>query len=112
MGEFKRITVTAADEDEVIIAGVDALEPHEGVEVASAAESPAPADPDIVDDVSGEEEAEPRKIPRESPREDGYHETTLDDLKSEPMPTAQKITLIAVAVLLVIAVAYYFAFLR
>ena len=188
MGDFKRITVTAAEDDEVILAGIGDVETAAAQEASaqtgeapelspsaregeapelspSAREGEAPwlsqvdregAAPEVTPEVTPEPAAEiagtasnsspdstaeiaeiadvadapsaeqvqvgaaaiasneraPNENPKRRPRDDGYHETTLEDLESGPMPAAQRITLIVVAVLLVIAIAYYFAFLR
>ena len=157
MGDFKRITVTAAEDDEVILAGIGDVEtvvaqeaatqtgeapelspsPRErvapeamsepAVEIAGAESNSAPDSTAEIADVADAPSAEqvqvgaaaiasnasaPNEKPKRRPRDDGYQETTLEDLESGPMPAAQKITLIVVAALLVIAIAYYFAFLR
>ena len=172
MGDFKRITVTAAEDDEVILAGIGDVETAVAQEASaqtggapelspSACKGEAPelsqvdregAAPEVtlepaaefagvarnsspdstaeiaeIADVANAPSAEqvqvgaaaiasnasaPNEKPKRRPRDDGYHETTLEDLESGPMPAAQKITLIVVAALLVIAIAYYFAFLR
>ena len=122
MGEFKRIAVTAAeDDDEVIVAGIGAEADVSPKDDERAGETQEP-ESERADD---RQRPAPVKKPSEStpssaaaprgkkrPRDDGHHETTLEDLKPEPMPAAQKITIIAVVAILVIAIVYYFAFLR
>ena len=172
MGDFKRITVTSAEDDEVILAGIGDVEtaavqevsaqtveaselspsarkgetpelsqvdregaapevtPEPAAEFAGVARNSSPdstAEIAEIADVADVPSAEEVQVgaaaaasnasassakPKRRPRDDGYQETTLEDLESGPMPAAQKITLIVVAVLLVIAIAYYFAFLR
>ena len=99
---FKHITVTAAEEDDEVI-------------VAGAVEAP---------DVEPEPEPEPapvakpdskpasKTIPKEAPGDDGYHETTLEDLEGAKMPLAQRIVIIAAIICIIGALVYYFVAMR
>ena len=101
MQNMKHITVTPADDDEVIVAGlrdnsapqVDAApqQAHADREPASAAQA-APAKP----------------VKAKPAARDGYHETTLEDLEGAPMPLAQRIVIIAAVVCIIGALVYYF----
>ena len=123
---FKHITVTPAEEeDEVIRAGLpetpedapeteaqvepeDALlEPEAQVEPADAPEeegAPAIEEPAV--------KPQPERVRARAKKADDYHETTLEDLESGPMPMAQKIVIIAAVICIIGALAYYFAFMR
>ena len=132
---FKHITVTAADEDDVVIVAgaVDAETPmEEAPAVAQQPDEPAVANEQVaeapateapaVEEQLGEEpavEEQPSaperaaaasapasKSPVKAPRKDDYHETTLKDLENAPMPFAQRVVIIAAVVLIVIAVVY------
>lgn len=50
------------------------------------------------------------RAPRRAAKTDSYHETTLADLESEPMPFAQKVVIIAAVVCIIGALVYYFVF--
>ncbi|WP_296010266.1 SURF2 Surfeit locus protein 2 [uncultured Adlercreutzia sp.] len=89
---FSHITVTAADDDDIVIqAGI--------VE-------PAEPELELEPELEPEQEPEPEPEPEAAPS-DGYHETTLADLESVKMSRAQK-AVIVVALLGIIAfVAWY-----
>ena len=91
---FKHITVTAADDDDVVI-------------VAGAVEAPA----QNAGDEPAAEEPKPSGSKKDSSKKDSYHEATLEDLKQEPMP-AQRVVIIAAIVCIIGALIYYFAFMR
>lgn len=132
--EFKHITVTPAEEeDEVIRAGLAsapedaALDVPVGPEGGEASEGVAPVSQAAPDRGDAPEETsvppadEPVKkaetdksaIERNRAKKaDSYHETTLDDLKPEPMPMTQKIVIIAAVVCIIGALVFYFAFMR
>ena len=121
--EFKHITVTAADEDDFVIrAGVEAAPAPAGGDTSEEARASAP---------TPEPESEPTPVPAPEPghapvgartsapepkpaskKADDYHETTLEDLNSEPMPMAQKIVIAAAIVCIIGAIVYYFVFMR
>jgi phage/plasmid primase-like uncharacterized protein len=50
------------------------------------------------------------QAPHRTAKADSYHETTLADLESEPMPFAQKGVIIAAVVCIIGALVYYFVF--
>lgn len=94
---FSHIKVSDADDDIVIQAGA--------VSAAASEEAPAPARP---------QPAQADEAPAAPPapaREGAYRETTLEDLESSTMGTAQK-AVIALAVLGVIAFAVWYCLLR
>lgn len=92
---FSHIKVSDADDDIVIQAGaVSAAAPEEA---AAPAERPQPVGP--------------AAAPPAPAREDAYRETTLEDLESSTMGTAQK-AVVVLAVLGVIAFAVWYCLLR
>ena len=124
--EFKHIAVTAAEEDDFVIrAGVvdrtdDALpaEPDAALEPQT---EPASSPESVSEpELTPEPQPEPaRKAAQTSParkpsakKDDGYRETTLEDLESTKMPLAQKVVIAAAIVCIIGAVIYYLAFLR
>jgi hypothetical protein len=125
-GEFKHITVTPADDDDIVInAGV--VKPSETVSYgldedldSTQAESSLAEKSDAPSAESGEKPAEAdaasaavRKTRGESAKKkDDYHEVTLEDLQGEPMSLTQRIVIIAAVVCIIGALAYYFLFLR
>ena len=115
---FKHITVTPAEEDDVVIrvgaTGSDGpaeepqVEPEPDPEPVSAhqaeADEPAQSDQPV---------PEPTKAkPSTQKKRDDYREATLEDLKSQPMPLAQKIVIAAAVVCIIGAIVYYLLFLR
>ena len=50
------------------------------------------------------------QAPHRTAKDDSYHETTLADLESGPMPFAQKVVIIAAVVCIIGALVYYFVF--
>lgn len=101
---FKHISVSADSDDDVVIwAGTDAegasLEVSDSVQFNQAsqpAQAPVPV----------ERTAQP------AAKDLGYRETTLDDLKSEPMSKTQKIIIACAIAAVAAAVVYYFVFMR
>lgn len=79
---MKHITVTPAEDDEVIVVGAE----------------PARETTD--------------EKPERRPKPDEYHETTLEDLQSTSMPLAQKIVIIAAVICIIGALVYYFLLMR
>ena len=140
MSDFKHITVNAADEDEVIVAGL--VEPPEN----GPGERPARQEQfesegfaadgadtaDAEDGVAGgdavsREHADRRQSAQAAPekrqdagqrsakapkRADPYRETTLEDLQSQPMPLAQRVVIIAALICIIGAIVYYFVAMR
>lgn len=118
---FSHITVSADDEDDVVIVAGARPASRASGEVRPAAEvAPAPAptpvaaapEPEPAPTAAPAPEPEPAPAASASrqPKED-VSETTLEDLKGEPMPLTQKIV-IAVAALLIVSFAVYYFFLR
>lgn len=120
---FSHITVSTDDDDDVVIqAGIADSTSEEltdaelgdgpadagnlGGEEAVAESEPATADePPIADEPPTAEE------PRRFAADDGYRETTLDDIEGSPMSTTQK-AVIVVALLGIIAFAAWYLFAR
>ena len=101
--EFSHITVTADDDDDVVI--------QAGVVEEPAAEEPVdePAAEEADDAVAEavEEAAVEKEGAGETADAASYHETTLDDLESTRMSTTQK-AIIVVAVLGIVAFAAWY----
>ena len=122
--EFKHIAVTAAEEDDFVIrAGVvDRTDDALPVEPDAALEPQSEPTPESVSEPEPTPEPQPepaRKAAQASParkpsakKDDGYRETTLEDLESTKMPLAQKVVIAAAIVCIIGAVIYYLAFLR
>lgn len=102
---FSHITIGEDDADEVIQAGIVETPQVDEPEVQPQSE---PQEPEAQSEVQPEPVVEPQPAPKDSVRDDGYRETTLDDLKGSPMPFAQKAVLVAAVLLIVAAVAYWF----
>lgn len=113
---FKHITVTAADdEDVVIMAGAsEGLAPAEaeGEPAFEGASAVEPADKPA-SDFAVEPKPEHKSAPKSEAKSKGdYRETTLEDLQGQSMPLAQRIVIIAAIICIIGAVIYYFAFMR
>ena len=102
---FKHITVTAADDDDVVIVAGAVEAPAQNAGDAPAAEEPEPSG-------SKKDSFKKDSSKKDSPKKDAYRETTLEDLKQEPMPFAQRVVIIAAIVCIIGALIYYFAFMR
>lgn len=125
-GTFKHITVTAAEEDDVVIhAGLvpsDDARPEDSVlgELAGeelAAESSMPEEPTLEGpavEAPSANSTPPAQVPSgaraRKTRDDGYRPTTLEDLQGKPMPTIQKAVIIAAIICIIGAIVYYIAF--
>lgn len=103
---FTHITVTPDEDDDIVIqAGIVADEP-----LADEPIEEAPDEEAAFEEVACEEAPEPAEGPAEEPApapraarpDDGYRETTLEDLQAVKMSTTQK-AVIAVAVLGIVA---------
>ena len=111
--KFSHITVTADDEDDLVIeAGARTSRPVEPAQerlerklVAEQGEARVPVS-DAVEERAAEDSAAARKK-----KDEGFRETTMDDLKSDPMPFAQKIVL-AFAAIGVLAIVAWCLFMR
>ena len=107
--EFSHITVTADDDDDVVI--------QAGVVEEPAAEEPVEEAPleEPVDEPAAEEadDAVAEAVEEAAVEKEGagdaasYHETTLDDLEATKMSTTQKV-IIVVAVLGIVAFAAWY----
>ena len=112
MGDgFKHITVTAADDDEVIVAGVaeNPLVEQDVESELAPARQPGSEPPSA--SASEPDRAHRAKSSRK-PREDGYRETTVEDLEDSGMPFMQKVVIVAAIVCIIGALVYYFAAMR
>lgn len=124
-GEFKHITVTPADEDDVVInAGVS--KPSATIDSDFVDERDSADDVENVSEDAGALSRERRensaKIDaaatgrisqgQRAEKKDDYHEATLEDLQGEPMSLTQKAVIIAAVVCIIGALIYYFVFLR
>ena len=111
--EFSHITVTADDDDDVVIqAGVveepAAEEPVEEAPLEEPVDEPAAEEADDAVAEAVEEAAVEKEGAGETADAASYHETTLDDLEATKMSTTQKV-IIVVAVLGIVAfAAWYF----
>ena len=110
---FKHITVTAAEEEDVVImAGLQDAAVPEGGEIA-----PEPA-PEAVPEPAAASEVAPEPVQARQPQrkpaagKGEYHETTLADLQGQSMPLTQRIVIIAAIICIIGAVIYCVAFMR
>lgn len=93
------ITVTPADDDEIIVAGrEDAPEPERAPDTATA-----PIRPDKA--------PTPNSVPSRS-RPDFQHETTLADLEPSKMPAMQRAIIVAAIVCIIGALVYCLVMMR
>lgn len=132
---FKHISVsTDSDDDVVICAGADAE--RTSSEVRDSVQFIKPASAEVRDSVQinqgalggrcdsaqineAPDSAKPAPAPapvkctaQSGVKDQGYRETTLDDLKSEPMSKTQKIIIACAIAAVAAAVVYYFVFMR
>lgn len=119
---FKHISVSADSDDDVVIwAGTDAegasLEVPDSVQIQNACAEGASLE--VPASVQFNQASQPAQASAPVERtaqpgvEDlGYRETTLDDLKSEPMSKTQKIIIACAVAAVAAAVVYYFVFMR
>lgn len=119
---FKHISVSADSDDDVVIwAGTDAegasLEVPDSVQTQNAGAEGASLK--VPDSVQLNQASQPAQAPapvertaQPAAKDLGYRETTLDDLKSEPMSKTQKIIIACAIAAVVAAVVYYFVFMR
>lgn len=113
---FSHISVSAGDDDDVVIVAGAAPEaplapkPEPGVEpeVEPASEAQAEAEPK-----RAPESANPKRGGAEKPsgKREAFEETTLEDLQGEQMSSMQK-AIIVLAVIGVAAFAVYYLFMR
>ena len=119
---FKHISVSADSDDDVVIwAGTDAegasLEVPDSVQIQNACAEGASLE--VLDSVQFNQASQPAQAPAPVERtaqpvakDLGYRETTLDDLKSEPMSKTQKIIIACAIAAVAAAVVYYFVFMH
>ena len=119
---FKHISVSADSDDDVVIwAGTDAegasLEVPDSVQIQNACAEGASLE--VPDSVQFNQASQPAQAPAPVERtaqpvakDLGYRETTLDDLKSEPMSKIQKIIIACAIAAVAAAVVYYFVFMH
>lgn len=119
---FKHISVlTDSDDDVVIWAGMDAegasLEVPDSVQIQNAGAEGASLE--VPDSAQFNQASQPAQAPapvertaQPAAKDLGYRETTLDDLKSEPMSKTQKIIIACAIAAVAAAVVYYFVFMR
>ena len=119
---FKHISVSADSDDDVVIwAGTDAegasLEVPDSVQIQNAGAEGASLE--VPDSVQINQASQPAQAPapvertaQPAAKDLGYRETTLDDLKSEPMSKTQKIIIACAIAAVAAAVVYYFVFMR
>lgn len=118
---FKHISVSADSDDDVVIwagteqASAEACDSARTFNVAGA-EGASSEVPDSVQFNQASQLAQaPAPVERTAQpgvEERGYRETTLDDLKSEPMSKTQKIIIACAIAAVAAAVVYYFVFMR
>ncbi len=116
---FTHITVSADDDDDVVIQAGIADGPAEAAEGAEAADeaadaADAPEEAEPASDVPEEAEPEPKAEPEAEPEpaapraeRDGYRETTLDDLAEGKMSTTQKAVIVVALLGIAAFVAWY-----
>ena len=124
---FKHITVTAAEEEDVVImAGLQDAAVPEGDEIAPEPAPEAAPEPVAAPETAPNPAPEPAVVPNPAPEPDParqpqrkpaagkgeYHETTLEDLQGQSMPLAQRIVIIAAIICIIGAVIYCVAFMR
>ena len=110
---FKHIAVTAAEDDDVVVvAGIGASEQRRELEQQKKEPEPKPEPvaPAPSDSAPERIVAQTERVRPVSKRSRDMGQQTLDDLKSDPMPTAQKVVIIAAVVCIIGALVYYFVF--
>lgn len=112
---FSHITVSADDDDDVVIqAGIaDGASEEPAEEVGedfaeTAAEADAPAEGEAPESEPDPEPAaaEPEEV-RRAAAGDGYRETTLDDIEGAKMSTTQKVVIVVALLGIAAFVAWY-----
>ena len=99
-----KITVTPAEEDEVIVAGAEAQ-----VAFEPETEQEPEREPERENE-SAREAAE--GLAKVEKRPEAYRETTLEDLESSKMSSMQRVIIIAAIVCIIAALVYYFVAMR
>lgn len=110
---------TPVSQSELVHAGTPVSSP--GPDVENASGMPAVPDGQNVSESTGapmstapsrQMGAQGQPAKRRAGKADSYRETTLDDLKPEPMSSTQKIVIIAAVICIIGALAFYLAFMR
>lgn len=117
---FKHISVSADSDDDVVIwAGTEqaSAEACDSARTFNACAEGASLE--VPDSVQFNQASQPAPAPapvkrtaQSGVKDRGYRETTLDDLKSEPMSKIQKIIIACAIAAVAAAVVYYFVFMR
>ncbi len=126
--QFSHITVNAAEEDDVVIQAGSPMQPVDepampcGVPVSQGASAPADAptasasEPEIYETPakSASEGADSQDADASGAPADAaaWREQTLEDLEAGPMSNMQKIVLGVAAVFIIVALVWYFCFMR
>ena len=118
---FKHISISADSDDDVVIragteqASAEACDSARTFNVAGA----EGASLEVPDSAQFNQASQPAQAPapvertaQPAAKDRGYRETTLDDLKSEPMSKTQKIIIACAIAAVAAAVVYYFVFMR
>ena len=120
VSSFKHISVSTDSEDDVVIwAGAGAGAEGASSEAPDSAQTNQGASLEVPDSVQFNQASQPAQAPAPVERtaqpvakDLGYRETTLDDLKSEPMSKTQKIIIACAIAAVAAAVVYYFVFMH
>lgn len=110
---FKHISVTPAEEEDVVI--------RAGVSHEDAVAEPSEPEPELAADpepqVKPETQAQPQqpqprpKAQSQPKKRDDYREATLEDLQPQPMSLTHKIVITAAVLCIIGAIVYCFVFL-
>lgn len=114
---FSHIKVTFDEDDEVIEAG---LPPDCGPQTTPSSKDREQTLDSKMFSPAQNQNPQPQSPPAskatkttvKQPPEDGFHETTLEDLQSTSMPFAQKIVIVAAVICIIGAIVYYFVAMR
>ena len=126
---FKHISVSADSEDDVVIwagteqASAEACDSARAFNVAGAERTSSEVRDSVQINQGASSEVPDSAKPAPAPapvkrtaqsgvKDQGYRETTLDDLKSEPMSKTQKIIIACAIAAVAAAIVYYFVFMR
>ena len=106
---YEAVTDEAEPTGSAVDAAAEQAAVPEGSDFASEA---APAVAAAAADVRGKAKNVAGESQRRPQKDDGYHETTLEDLKGEKMSLTQRVVIIAAIICIIGAIVYYFAFMR
>lgn len=128
--QFSHITVNAAEDDDIVIVAGASAAPVAKPQVPSAQDEPAynagaaqgfeapvsdedfAADEAPLSNLDADEAAEAAHTAAPASSDQAWREQTLEDLEAGPMSNMQKIVLGAAAVFIVVALVWYFCFMR